>query len=675
MASEGRRQRLRTTMKRLQPGWMAFFVLLLLAVTMPALVPAQQYTGVKSVSSSPVDSPVGEAKSPEKAGGGTVSGISARSIDKFEANELPEGDSKIIKLAIKQIEPQVTSGSRGARNLGFSADASLNAIPGGLNNELTNGDFKAPVTPASTVAKDSYGNPVTPYSELGSTGLDSAGFIPDVNRDSFQGFNNNQYSHLNFKLPSYASGIIEPVQFSPGAASNFQPGQPQFASLPATTTKAPTTAFQFVPNAKIPSVADGQILFAQKPLNGLIPPLFPGEQLPTYKIEVGTERSPIFAKDPFGPPSLDKGLTLPHNAPPVNFNQGSPQNSQVPLQVPLSLEPLPPQQVHTPQYHQTPQQPQFNPSTQPHQTPQQSQFKPTQAPVQKFTGSFGGAPGLLGNQQNLGTAYTSTPKPALPPAPPTYPSPQPTYPSSPPTQFVSQSLTPTKPPNKFTGSFGGAPGFLGNQQNLGTAYTSTQKPTHHAIPQAPPAPPTTHFSPPVHQTNPTKAPNKFTGSFGGAPGFLGNQQNLGTAYKPTTSVPSTPQNPVSFQPLPPQPPSSSPQYPQTQAPSIIRPPSPFQPAPQQPQRPGQYQGNKFNGSFGGAPGLLGNQQKPGTHVKPDGSILPPSGPGLAGTNPTTGAIGGGVVHRPASTVSSGSTFTGSFGGPPGVLRPFDNVKG
>lgn len=665
----GVRRQTPTTMKRLQFGRIALFVLLLMAVTMPALVPAQQYTGVKSVSSSPADIPVGEAKSPEKAGGGTTSGISARSIDKFEANELPEGDSKIIKLAIKQIEPQVTSGSRGARNLGFSADASLNAIPGGLNNELTNGDFKAPVTPPSTAAKDSYGNPVTPYTELGSTGLDSAGFIPDVNRDSFQGFNNNQYSHLNFKLPSYASGIIQPVQLPPLAPTNFQPGQPQFGPQPATTTKAPTTAFQFVPNAKIPSVSDGQILFAQKPLNGLIPPLFPGEQLPVYKIEVGTERSPIFVKDPFGPPSLDKGLTLPHNAPPVNFNQGAPQSSQVPLQVPLSLEPLPPQQAHTPQYHQTPQQPQFNPSTQPQQTPQQPQFKPTQAPVQKFTGSFGGAPGLLGSQQNLGTAYTSTPKPAQPQAPQIYPSP-------PPTQFiptVSQSLTPTKPPNKFTGSFGGAPGFLGNQQNLGTAYTSTPKPTHHVVPQAPPSPPTTHFSPPVHQTNPPQAPNKFTGSFGGAPGFLGNQQNLGTAYKPTTPIPPTPQNPISFQPAPPQPPSPSPQYPQTQAPSIIRPPSPFQPAPQQPQRPGQYQGNKFSGSFGGAPGLLGNQQKPGTHVKPDGSILPPSGPGLGGPS-STGVVVGTAVHRP-STVNSGSTFTGSFGGPPGVLRPFDNVKG
>ncbi|XP_062562406.1 BRD4-interacting chromatin-remodeling complex-associated protein-like [Armigeres subalbatus] len=663
-------------MKRLQSRQIVFFVLLLLAVTMPVLVPGQQYTGVKSVSpASSSDNTEEVVKSSEQKGGGTSSGISARSIDKFEANELPDGDSKIIKLDIKQVEPKVTSGSRGARNLGFSADVSLNSIPGGLNNELTSGDFKIPVTPPSAVAKDSYGNPVTPFADVGTTGLDAAGFVQDFNRDTLQGSNNNQYSHLDFKLPSYASGIIQPVQLPSLSPSSFhsQNDQNQFARQPTTTNRIPTTTpFQFVPNAKIPTIGDGQILFAQKPLNGLIPPIFPGEELPVYKVEVGTERSPIFARDPFGSPTLDKGLTLPHATPPVNFNQGSPQNPQVPLQVPLSLAPLPPQQTQTPQQHQ------FPPSSQSHQVHQQPQFKPTQAPVQKFTGSFGGAPGFLGSQQNLGTAYTSTPKPAQSTAPQSYPTPPPTHvlPS------IQQTSTPTKPPNKFTGSFGGAPGFLGNQQNLGTAYTSTPKPAQPIIPQTPPPAQTTHFAPPVHQAaHPTQPPNKFTGSFGGAPGFLGNQQNLGTAYKPTTSNPSTPQRPVSFQPAPPQPTFQQPQqFPQTQAPSIIRPPSPFQPSTQhqqqQPHRPGQFTGNKFSGSFGGAPGLLGNQQKPGTHVKPDGTILPPSGPGLAGSNftPSTTITTGNVIHRP-SVASSGSTFTGSFGGPPGVLRPFDNVKG
>lgn len=633
-------------MKRRNPK-IVFFVLLL-AVTIPPLVPGQQYTGVKSVESS--DS-IEADKSPgkvDRGSGGGNAGISARSIDKFEANELPESDSKIIKLSIKPIEPQVTSGSRGARNLGFSADAALNAIPGGLNNELTNGDLKFPVTPSSAVAKDSYGNPVTPYSDLGTTGLESVGFIPEATRDTFHGPNNNHHGNWNFKLPSYASGIIEPVQIPSNAPALPQQSQPPLFQQSATTPRAPTTAFQFVSNAKIPTIGDGQITFAQKPLNGLIPPLFPGEQLPGYKIDVGTERSSIFVKDPFGAPSLDKGLTLPHNNPPVNFNQGTPQNSQVPLQIPLSIPPFAPSQPQVPQHsqpqfpqhHQNPQPPQYQPTTQSQQNPQQPQIKPTEAPVQKFTGSFGGAPGLLGNQQHLGTAYTSTPQSIKPVSPQTYPT-----------------------------------------------------------------PPTTHFQPTISQApSPTTAPNKFTGSFGGAPGFLGNQQNLGTAYKPTTPpIPSTPQRPVSaFQPQ--SQPQPQPQYPPTQAPNIIRPPSPFQPQPsfqpqqptqtpggsytgtftqqhnhhqQQPpqsqssvtQRPGQYAGNKFTGSFGGAPGLLGNQKQPGSHVKPDGTILPPSGPGN-GFSSTTGSS-----SRPVAVASSGTSFTGSFGGPPGVLRPFDNVKG
>lgn len=219
-------------MKRLQSRQIVFFVLLLLAVTMPVLVPGQQYTGVKSVSpASSSDNTEEVVKSSEQKGGGTSSGISARSIDKFEANELPDGDSKIIKLDIKQVEPKVTSGSRGARNLGFSADVSLNSIPGGLNNELTSGDFKIPVTPPSAVAKDSYGNPVTPFADVGTTGLDAAGFVQDFNRDTLQGSNNNQYSHLDFKLPSYASGIIQPVQLpslSPGSFHS-QNDQKQFA--------------------------------------------------------------------------------------------------------------------------------------------------------------------------------------------------------------------------------------------------------------------------------------------------------------------------------------------------------------------------------------------------------------------------------------------------------------
>uniref|UniRef100_A0A1Q3FRA4 Putative vegetative cell wall protein gp1 n=1 Tax=Culex tarsalis TaxID=7177 RepID=A0A1Q3FRA4_CULTA len=633
---------------------LGFFVLAALAVTQ---VPGQQLTGVKSVLTS---EGTDGTKSPaaEHAAGDRATGISARSIDKF-TNDFPESDSKIINLSIKPLNPQVISGLRGARNLGFSADASLNAIPGTLNNELSNVDLKSPVVQSPSGAKDSYGNPVTPYTELGSTGLDSVGFLTDVNRDIPQPTKTNQIGNWNFKVPSYASGILEPVHFPPNPTTNF--GQQQTNAYPTTTTPPTTTKFQFVAGAIIPTSDDAQTAFVQTPLNGLLPPLFPEEQNVVFKVEVGTERSPIFAKDPFGP-QLSTGQALPFDKPATDFNQGV--QPQGPLQIPLQ----------TPQLGQRPVQPQV-----PQQIPQRPQPQQPQQPQVPQRPPV--------NQQVPNYSQQTPQRPQV-------------------TQQVPQQPRPTQAPiNKFTGSFGGAPGFLGNQQNLGTAYTSTPQPNKPA-PQAPvplpppsaPAPPPTHFQPTIRPNPaPTQPVNKFTGSFGGASGFLGNQQNLGTAYKPTTPVPATPQRPVAFQPPPPPPP-------QTQVPNIVKPPTPFQPVPQpqrptaapggtytgtfgfqQPQQPqpvrptakppGQYVGNKFTGSFGGAPGLLGNQKQPGTHVKPDGTILPPSAPGVGftGTQQQPQQVGAGV--RPPVQQQGGSTFTGNFGGPPGILRPFDTVKG
>uniref|UniRef100_A0A8D8DIZ0 (northern house mosquito) hypothetical protein n=1 Tax=Culex pipiens TaxID=7175 RepID=A0A8D8DIZ0_CULPI len=625
-----------------------FFVLAAFVVTR---VPGQQLTGVKSVLTSEgtdgTNSPAAE-----HATGDRATGISARSIDKF-TNDFPESDSKIINLSIKPLNPQVISGLRGARNLGFSADASLNAIPGTLNNELSNVDLKSPAAQSPSGAKDSYGNPVTPYTDLGSTGLDSVGFLTDVNREVPLPTKTNQIGNWNFKVPSYASGILEPVLFPPNPSTNF--GQPQPNAYPTTTTPPTTTKFQFVAGAIIPTSDDAQTTFVQTPLNGLLPPLFPEEQNVIFKVEVGTERSPIFVKDPFGP-QLSTGQALPFDKPATDFNQGA--QPQGPLQIPLQ----------TPQIGQRPVQPQI-----PQQVPLRPQPQQPQAPQ----------------------------RPPVPQQVPTYSQQTPQRPQI--TQQIPQQPRPTQAPvNKFTGSFGGASGFLGNQQNLGTAYTSTPQPNKPAppapVPLPPPsapAPPPTYFQPTNRPTPaPTKPVNKFTGSFGGAPGFLGNQQNLGTAYKPTTPVPATPQRPVSFKP-PPSPP------PQTQVPNIVNPPTPFQPVPQRPTsapggtytgsfgfqqpqqqpvrptpKPGQYVGNKFSGSFGGAPGLLGNQKQPGTHVKPDGTILPPSAPGVA----FAGGVQqqqqqGGAVVRPPVQQQGGNTFTGSFGGPPGILRPFDTVQG
>ncbi|XP_058829774.1 proline-rich protein 36-like [Topomyia yanbarensis] len=580
-----------------------FFVLL-----SAAAVPGQQYTGVKSVSSSDASNGVEKTPTADHGAGrtGGSTGISARSIDRF-TNEVPASDSKIIKLSIKKVEPRVISGSRGARNLG-STDASLNAIPGGLNNELTNLDLNSPQSLPTSVAKDSYGNPVTPYTDLASTGLESVGFLTDVNRDALQSTKSNQVGSLNFKVPSYASGIIQPISLPSTNLNNGLPVQNRHNPHDVTTQTPSSTPFQFVPNAKFPTIDDGKILFAQTPLNGLLPPLFPGEQVPTYNVEVGTERSPIFVKDPFSGSKIDTGLRLPQENPPIDFNQGAQKpfpSSAGPAQTPQIIQ-APPQQ--TPSQHTPPQQtPQIFHSPPNPQIPSQ----PTKAPTQKYTGGFGGAPGFLGNQQNLGTAYKpTTPIPSIPQKPVSFqPPPPPSTPQlptvinppapfqpPPPQQAFPQRPQPTKAPGStYTGDFG----FANNSPR----------------PQQPPQPTAQSFP---QQPAPTKAPGGF--------GFNTNNNPQQAQPRPTT------------------------------------------------QRPGQYVGNKFSGSFGGAPGLLGNQKQPGTHVKPDGTILPPSAPGVAASgSPVAGA------PEPAggsqSVSSSGSSFSGTFGGPPGILRPFDNVKG
>ncbi|XP_050069168.1 uncharacterized protein LOC126557437 [Anopheles maculipalpis] len=612
------------------PVWSV--VLLLLHVTV-----AQQYTGVKSVSSS--------------AEVNQQPAHSARSVD----GGIPATDSNIINLAIQPFaRGQGFSAAKG-RNLGFANDASLNAIPAGINNELSNVDVRGSTQPQQTaVLRDSYGNPVTPFTDLAKPELDSVGFLTNVNRganfqSSGQGNNVGQY---NFKVPSYASGIIEPI------------GQPNFGLLPpnpvpstvqvvppssTTTAKPSSTQQQFLPNAKIPNIEEGQILFAQKPVNGLLPPLFPDQLPPVYNIQVGTERSPIFVRDPFSGPvkpttSQQPSAQVPQSAPVpdgiVGYKTDVNQQTTFP-------KPIPPTDTR------------FSGAAAP--------AVPTTAKpvVQKYNGGFGGPSGFLGNQQNIGTAYTSTVRPNLlqtvPPA--TQPQPRPQN------VFIPQNTFPTtaRPEDKTTvqkyaGSFGGAPGFLGNQANLGTAYTKAPQPIPANVPtvapvqQPPPPPPVQHFGPahlgpvstatqsgvpprPALPTVPT-LPNQFNGPFVGGP------VNQGAGIRPTATPIFTP--------------------------------------PVQPVRPVSTSnnfngGNKFTGSFGGAPGILGNQQRPGTNVKPDGSIFSSAQPQQhtqqyqqQQQQQQQQTLPQQQFQQPKPVTDK---FTGSFGGPPGVLRPFDNTKG
>ncbi|XP_053679386.1 uncharacterized protein LOC128730366 [Anopheles nili] len=587
----------------------------------------QQYTGVKSVSSS--------------AEVTRVSAHSARSVD----GRIPVTDSNIINLAITPINRSQSFSAAKGRNLGLANDASsFNTIPAGVNNELSNIDVRGLTLQSNPILRDSYGNPVTPFTDLASADLEPIGFKTNVNRGSnFQSPSNGQIGQLNFKVPSYASGIIEPI-VQPNVALLPPNPEPVEVGAPVTTTTAkPLDAQQqFLPFAKIPTVEQGKILFAQKPVNGLLPPLFP-DQLPVvYNVEVDTERSSIFVRDPFEgsiktsstPQSLNAQNSAAVTNGEVGFKTDVTQQAQS-LQPTLGTAnrfpgPLP---AH---------------NNLPSHALSETTTKPTL--VQKYSGGFGGSAGFLGNQQNIGTAYTTTAKPMQFPT----------------VQSVTkiQSLNPVKPPNtfsstarpndkstvdKYVGSFGGSPGFLGNQATIGTAYTKplqTNSPPTFSIPA-------THISPlpssaqqfgsehsapaPVPAIHTISAEsqlpiveptsNKFTGSFNAG------SHSHSIATRPT--IPSiVSQNPQAVRP-----------FPVTNT---------------------FNGGNKFNGSFGGAPGLLGNQQRPGTHVTPSGTAG-----SSAQQNEQQKLVGQYLQHTNAFTES----YSGIFGGPPGILRPYDNNKG
>ncbi|XP_058128583.1 uncharacterized protein LOC131292861 [Anopheles ziemanni] len=528
---------------------------------------------------------------------------SPRSVD----GEVPATDSNIINLSIKTSVPGQGFSAAKGRNLGFSNDPALNAIPVGINNELSNVEISR-ATPAVSVLRDSYGNPVTPFADLGST--ESVGYFSNVNRGSDS--NLAQVGQFNFKVPSYASGIIEHIGQPNSALQPPSPSttaQKQVNSI--TTVLPPSTQHQFVPNAKIPTIEEGKILFAQKPVDGLLPPLFPEQLPPVYNIKVGTERSPIFFRDPFGiASSTASPLQSNGDDPASHIGFKTDVNKQTGFHQPGTV---------VQQSHQSNQQP---PLIQKAAQAPLSSVK-TKA-VQKYTGGFGGAAGFLGNQQNIGTAYTSTQKSILqgvPVSPPPVFVPQNSFPSYTTVRPLDQTTT-----KKYSGSFGGPAGLLGSQQNLGTAYTK----------------------PPTFASIPVSTPGNLV------------PHNIATSQV-SISTPGRPANPV----LNAQ--SGSPVYGQQQQ-------QQQQAQLARPVGPSLLNGSsKFTGSFGGAPGLLGSQQQPGTHVTPGGVILPP-----------TASVGGYAAAQAPSVqqtlqqsfkpTGTGSKFAGTFGGPPGVLRPFDNAK-
>lgn len=139
----------------------------------------------------------------------------------------------------------------------------------------------------------------------------------------------------------------------------------------------------------------------------------------------------------------------------------------------------------------------------------------------KFTGSFGGAPGILGGQGPVTNRQNSNqiPVTVFHEQFSTNNFKQPT-----PTQN-SFTQTPKVANNKYQGNFGGSPGVLVSNNDFDRA-SSIQGQSTVAIPSVSPT-----FATPSN----TPIANKFTGSFGGAPGVLGENNAVTFSQAPTTT--------------------------------------------------------------------------------------------------------------------------------------------
>lgn len=211
------------------------------------------------------------------------------------------------------------------------------------------------------------------------------------------------------------------------------------------------------------------------------------------------------------------------------------------------------------------------------------------------------------------------------------------------------SVTPKAPqptvasPNRFTGSFGGSSGVLGQP--------GVNKPQQQIPVQVLP-------------------PNKFTGSFGGAPGVLGSGAR-----------PQINQIPVAIFHDP------------TGGNKPLQGPIPTQSVFTQPPKPSTV-ANKYQGNFGGSPGVLvsNNQYDRVAPTQQSTASLPSVAPTFAssvvekfGADDASSTLGQTPTTQTLSQLPNLNSdyptsskvvqkYTGNFGGAPGILSPYDNSK-
>ena len=215
---------------------------------------------------------------------------SQRSINVYNQDDAV-GDSQVIRLQLQPFSNQPHS--QHSRHLD-SNTASINGIPHQEFNEIPNSDN----TPL-----DSYGNPVTPFGDVaGPINLDPIGFDrPDEQKTI-------QNGGWEFKLPSYASGVIDTYSHVPPLGRNIN-----FDSFSTPTPLPPVPSqeqpIQFLKKFNPEEVGTGPILFSDKPSDGLLPPLFPNEQGPIENIPTA-QSPPHHAPPTFRPPSGNSQTTV-----------------------------------------------------------------------------------------------------------------------------------------------------------------------------------------------------------------------------------------------------------------------------------------------------------------------------------------------------------------------------
>lgn len=425
---------------------------------------------------------------------------------------------------------------------------------------------KTALTYPDELIRDSYGNPVTPYTTLSTADI-TLSTVPvsptkSVNKDVFASTTNGPHGVITFKLPSYAGGITQitgPYKEPTGKPlGNVQlPFTDLLPPLDVATVRAddegqntnknnnddkndkkitasieneipdssPTSdkigsddkSVTNAPNTNATYAADAPL-----PVNDLLPPLI---RPSNPRIEEKATRPAV--SSPNAPQTQAQGaFTKPTSVPlktittttattTTTTKQASKDAEHIPLPI---NELLPP--IETTPANAKPQNGKIgnNPLPPLPSSPAQESTTEsnTEKPIQKYSGGFGGAPGILGDSNKRGYAIredgsvdlTGTPaRPAtinakidestdtkkgetLPTNPTREPStesridkPAETSPqisiesgllaplaSSPAREPSAESEPKTeKPIRKYSGGFGGAPGILGNSNHRGYA--------------------------------------------------------------------------------------------------------------------------------------------------------------------------------------------------------------